>query len=153
MRNGFTYLRISSGILFLGMPQRLVSSRNLRVVSYGCKVRNSSYTAEQTLLLSRNLAHSFARERAGHEQTSRCRRVDVLRANAISKQTPWNAPQQRPLHHFHEQWCSRPLALVCQRRPDQIVLHDNLQALGYARWKFPALLDLFERLDRYCSAP
>src|SRR5262245_66509731 len=79
--------------------------------------------------------------------------MDVLRADAISEQTPWNAPQERPLQHFHEQWCSRPLAFVRERRPDEIVLHDNLQAAGYARWKFAALLDLFECVDRYCAAP
>ena len=57
------------------------------------------------------------------------------------------------MHQFHEPGRPRPLVLVRERRPDQIVLHDDLQALGDARRKFAALLDAFERVDRYRSTP
>ena len=40
-----------------------------------------------------------------------------------------------------------------QRRTDDIVLQNDLEALGYTRWKFAALLYLFKRVERHRAAP
>jgi len=61
-----------------------------------------------------------------------------------------NAPQQRPLQELHEKRGLWPLAL--ERRADDVVLHQDLYALGDARGKFTALLHSLKCSKRYSPA-